>query len=126
MAAEDTFAFARTLLAQHTMVFQPTAIVFHHHYETLVGFERQLHGYAVGNVASYAALISRDPKLLLALLRLLPTAIDDFRRDLRRTDSVVRAAKTLPASIRRMQLRGVLKGIPAYLKSVREQRNLTK
>ena len=118
--ADDNVAFARTLLAQHTVVYQPTALVFHYHRDTLAGLKTQLHGYAVGNAASYAALISREPKLILAMLRLIPPAIGDLRKDLRSKDSLVRARKILPATIRRMEWRGLLEGIPAYVKSVRQ------
>ena len=121
--ADDTVAFARTLLAQHTVVYQPTALVFHYHRDTLAALRTQLHGYAVGNAATYAALISREPKLLLAALRLIPSAIKDLRSDLRSEDSLIRARKMLPASIRRTEWRGMLEGIPAYIRSVMKERN---
>ena len=118
--SDDTEIFARTALAKHTLVYQPTALIFHYHRDTLVDLKKQLHGYAVGTVASYAALISREPKLLLAMLRLIPTAIKDpYRKE------IVRTEKVLPASLRRVQWRGRLEGVPAYIRSVRKQRAMS-
>lgn len=117
--ADDNLVFARTLLARHTLVYQPTALVFHYHRDTLDGLKTQLHGYAVGTVATYAALISREPKLLLTLLQLIPTAIKDpYRKETAQT------ARILPASLRRLIWRGRLEGIPAYIQSVSKQRSI--
>ena len=123
MAAEDTLAFTRTLLAQHAVVYQPTALVSHYHRETLADLKRQLHGYSIGTAAYYAALVSADPKILLAMLRLIPTAIKD---NLRGTDSVRTATmRTCPTSLVTTQIIGMLVGVPAYIRSVKKQRSIT-
>jgi GT2 family glycosyltransferase len=123
MAAEDTLAFTRTLLAQHAVVYQPTALVSHYHRETLADLKRQLHGYSIGTAAYYAALVSADPKILLAVLRLIPTAIKD---NLRGTDSVRTATmRTCPTSLVTTQIIGMLVGVPAYIRSVKKQRSIT-
>ena len=101
--ADDNLIFARTLLAQHTLVYQPSAFVFHFHRDTLDGLKTQLHGYAVGTVATYTALISSEPRLLLDMLRLIPTAMKDPRRK-----ELVRREKKLPASLRRTAWSGRL------------------
>lgn len=118
--ADDNLVFARTLLARHTLVYQPSALVFHYHRDTLDGLRKQLHGYAVGTVATYAALISREPKLLLTLLTLIPTAIKDpYRKETAQT------ARILPASLRQLIWRGRLEGIPAYIRSVSNERRMS-
>lgn len=81
MAAEDTFAFTRVLLAQHTVVYQPTALVFHHHRDTRAGLKKQLHGYEIATGAFYAALMSSGPKIMFSVLRLLPTVIKQNWRE---------------------------------------------
>lgn len=119
LASEDTHAFTRVLLGGHTMVYQPTALTRHYHRETVAELRRQLYGYGVGLVACYAALIARNPLLILSLIRLIPSAIRDFRgKNALRTSTV----DTLPADVLRMELRGMVAGLPAYLRSVREQR----
>jgi hypothetical protein len=99
------------------LVYQPTALIFHFHRDSMADLEKQLHGYAMGTVASYAALISRDPKLFLSLLRLIPTANRDPYRK-----ATVERSKMLPASLRRLERKGRRQGIPAYIRSVKKQR----
>jgi GT2 family glycosyltransferase len=119
MGSDDNLIFARTLLAQHTLVYQPTALIFHYHRDTFDALRTQLHGYSVGTVATYAALISSEPKLILDMLRLIPTAIKDPRRK-----ELSQREKKLPASLRRTVWLGRLEGVPAYIRSVREQRGI--
>lgn len=117
--SEDTYAFTRLLLARHTMVYQPTSITWHYHRETLAELESQLRGYGTGLVGCYAALIVHRPVLLLSLIRLIPTAI----RSLRGKDSVRTATMTtFPPGLLRAELQGMLEGVPAYIRSVRQQR----
>jgi GT2 family glycosyltransferase len=120
MATEDTFALTRTLLAKHTIVYQPTALTWHYHRDTLVDLKMQLHAYGTGLTAYYAALIFYQPKLLLSMLPLIPAAI----KDLRGNDSVRTATmRSFPASLLRTEMRGMLRGVPAFLRSVIEQRS---
>jgi glycosyltransferase involved in cell wall biosynthesis len=117
--AEDTFAFTRVLLARHTMVYQPTAVTWHYHRETYAELEKQLHGYGIGLTAYYAALLVWRPRLLLSFIGLIPTAI----RDLRGKDSIRTATMTdFPVGLVRHEMTGMLEGVPAFVRSVREQR----
>jgi GT2 family glycosyltransferase len=119
MATEDTFAFTRMLLAGHTMVYQPTVLIWHYHRETFADLEKQMLGYGTGVAAYYAALLFYQPKLLLSLLPLIPTAIKDMRGN----DSVRTATmRTYPKSLLQTELRGMLQGVPAFFRSVIEQR----
>jgi hypothetical protein len=117
--AEDSFAFTKCLLERHHLVYQPTAVVRHTHYDTLEGLSRQMRGYGTGLTAYYLALVMSRPSLLLELLRLLPAAINDLRgRDSIRTATM----RDFPASVLRAHRVGMIRGMPAYLKSVIEQR----
>jgi glycosyltransferase involved in cell wall biosynthesis len=121
-ASEDTFAFTRTLIAHHTMVYQPTALVFHYHRGTLADLRKQLHGYSVGTIAFYTALIAWRPKVLLAVLRLIPSAIRDNMPGKNPTRTAT--MRTSPASLVLTQILGMLKGVPAYAISVMKQRRI--
>jgi GT2 family glycosyltransferase len=121
-ASEDTLAFARTRLAEHTIVYQPTALVSHYHRETLAELKTQLHNYSIGTTAHYTALIMWKPRLLLSLLRLLPHAVKD---NLPWKDPVRAATiRNSPPMLVITQFAGMLKGPLAYVKSSRRQRNL--
>ncbi len=119
MATEDTFAFTRTLLAKHTIVYQPTALTWHYHRETFAELKTQLHAYGTGLTAYYTALICYKPRLLLSMSLLIPAAI----KDLRGKDSVRTATmRSFPASLLRTEVRGMLRGVSAFFRSVSEQR----
>ena len=117
--SEDTLAFTRVMLARHTMVYQPSAVTWHYHRETYTELEKQLHGYGIGLTAYYSALLAHSPRLLFSLVGLVPTAI----RDLCGKDSIRTATMTdFPAGLLRQEMKGMLEGVPAFIRSVREQR----
>lgn len=117
---EDTFAFTRALLARHRMVYQPSALVWHNHYDDVAGLARQLHGYGRGLTAFYTALLCHNPRLLFPLLRLVPLAL----HDLRGKDSIrIKAMRDFPAELICKQRRGMAVGAFCYMKSVYAQRS---
>jgi GT2 family glycosyltransferase len=119
MASEDTFAFTRALLAQHTVVFQPTAMTWHFHRETVLGLTQQFHAIGTGTVAYYAALICYQPTLVFSMLGLIPLAVRDFhRRESMRNSTML----DFPDSLLRSEWRGMLEGIPAFVRSAKAQR----
>jgi len=122
-ASEETLAFARTRLAEHTIVYQPTALVSHYHRETLAELKIQLHNYSIGTTAHYTALVMWKPQLLLSILRLVPRAIKDNLpwKDPDRAATM----RSSPAILVITQLIGMLKGPIAYVKSSRLQRRLS-
>jgi hypothetical protein len=105
------------------MVYQPSAFVRHNHYDDLAGLSRQLRGYGIGLTAYYTALMRRNPRVLGALLALVPTAV----RDLRGHDSLTTATmRDFPPSVRREQRMGMLTGPLAYVRSACAQARLGK
>lgn len=77
--AEDTLVFSRILAAGGSMVYQPTAVVWHYHRRTYDALRRQLQGYGSGLTGYYVALALENPRTLFELVRLLPRAWHDFR-----------------------------------------------
>jgi O-antigen biosynthesis protein len=118
-AADDAFAFTRTLLAHHTVVYQPTAVVRHFHRDTVAALAEQLHGYGTSSTAYYAALISFRPTLLLPIVRLVPAAI---RYSLGSESVRTATMRNLPARFTRTEIRGMAGGVSAFVRSVMEQR----
>ncbi len=121
-ASEETLAFARTRLAEHTIVYQPSAIVSHYHRETLPELKAQLHNYSIGTTAHYTSLILWKPRLLLSVLRLIPRAVKDNWPT--KDPARMAAMRDSPAILVVTQLLGMLKGPLAYLRSSRIQRKL--
>lgn len=121
-ASEDTLALTLVLLAGYRIAYEPAALVRHHHRRGMDSLASQLHGYGVGLTAYYTALLRRQPSVLPALLRLAPPAASYMRGT-----KVTRAAapQHLPARLKHLQHRGMLTGPLAYIKSVRQQAQVT-
>jgi glycosyltransferase involved in cell wall biosynthesis len=118
--AEDTAAFADTMLAGFTTVWQPSAFVRHDHYESIGGAVNQLRGYGVGLTAFYTRMLVADPRRAWPMLRLLRRAVGDLRRP----GTTLIGAQDGPAraDLRRAQLTGLAVGPLAYLASRRALR----
>jgi glycosyltransferase involved in cell wall biosynthesis len=117
--AEDTAAFAEVMLHGWTMVYAPAAVTWHYHREDQNALREQMRGYGIGLGAFYAAMIARDPRRLLPLLRLAPRGISDLvRRDSLRNATL----SELPPEIGRGNLLGILSGPGAYVRARREAR----
>ena len=118
-AGEDTAAICDLMLAGGTFVYWPGAVMWHEHRKEFAEVERQLDGYGSGLTAFYARAVLRDPRRLLTLARLAPSAL----RDLRGKNSVRTAtmADDFPAALRRASVRGMLSGPFRYLRSRRAQ-----
>lgn len=72
---DDLLAFFRTAAAGFGIVYQPSAIVWHHHHRDVGDLEKQAFGYGVGLGAYLTATVVREPQMLPALLRRLPPGI---------------------------------------------------
>jgi O-antigen biosynthesis protein len=72
---DDLAAFARTVLAGETLVYQPDAVVRHLHRDDYAALESMAHGYGVGLGAYLTSLFTNDPKLLGELIRRLPAGL---------------------------------------------------
>jgi len=109
--AEDTRAFSELLLAGWRMVYCPAAVTWHYHRSDDDALVDQLTGYGLGLGAYYAALLTRDPRRIIALLRLLPRAL----HDLSHPDSPRNASLgELPPGVARANTRLLLAGPFVY------------
>jgi glycosyltransferase involved in cell wall biosynthesis len=102
LAGEDTAAFSALLLAGGTIVYQPTAIVYHRHRRDYAALRRVMIGYGRGLSAYYASMLVRQPGCAMELARLSRQALrdqvsrrgrrlgdlDDFPRELLRANRV--------------------------------------
>ena len=116
---DDLLAFFRAISAGRSLVYQPTAIIWHHHRRTLDALKAQAYGYGVGLGAYLAAAIAHEPRMLPRMIRRLPRGIlyeiEHSRPNL--CDPAVR-----PARLASAQRRGLLYGPFAYAKARRISR----
>jgi hypothetical protein len=108
------------LTAGYRLAYQPDAIIQHAHRATLAELERQIHGYGTGFTAMLTAVTLRDPRHVIGLAAVLPT----WLRSLRDPSSAkhVHRPEGYPRALARAELRGMLAGPFAYLRSRRVQR----
>jgi O-antigen biosynthesis protein len=119
-AGEDTLALTLALLAGYRIVYQPSAVMRHHHRSDLASLSRQMEGYSVGLTAFYAALLRRRPSTLLGLALLLPRALG-YLGGAAAEDSGAATPADRDAGFKRRHRRLMLTGPLAYLRSLRQQ-----
>jgi GT2 family glycosyltransferase len=117
---EDLAMLMELLTSGHRLAYEPSAIVHHTHRATLAEFERQTYGYGVGFTAMLTAIALRDPRHFVGLAMVAPAWV----RSLRDPASAKRAGRTpdYPSALAWVELRGMLAGPFAYLRSRRMQR----
>jgi GT2 family glycosyltransferase len=111
---DDLLAFFRTIAAGSGLVYQPSAIVWHHHRRTVAALERQAYGYGVGLGAYLAAAVSHEPQMLPALLRRIPRGI---LHELEQTRPRGEEPAGWTRHLSTAQRRGLLYGPIAYARS---------
>jgi glycosyltransferase involved in cell wall biosynthesis len=122
-ACEDTAAFTDVLLAGHTIIYQPTALLWHRHRADYLALRTQLYGYGTGLTAFYTRLLLSRADLTGALLRLLPHAAWDVL-----SEGSIRTAtmRDFPPHLTAAQRRGMLEGPIAYVRARRRARHLAR
>ena len=127
---DDLLSFFRAVVNGYHVVYQPQALVWHHHRDRPEDLDNQAFGYGAGLGAYLTAAVAREPGMLPALLRRLPGGV---RYALRSTGARTGPATGSPAAARpadgpahawperlsRLQRRGLLYGPLGYLRSRR-------
>jgi hypothetical protein len=112
---DDLLAFFRTAVGgRHSVVYQPSALVWHHHRKEPGALAQQAFGYGVGLGAYLAAAVAREPRTVFSLLRRLPSGTAYALRD-SRPDAADPAA--WPVRLARLERYGLLCGPAAYARS---------
>lgn len=113
---DDLLAFFRTAVAGWSVVYQPDALVWHHHREERAALARQAWGYGVGLGAYLTAALVHEPRMLAPLLRRLPRGIA-YAAQNSRPDTAEPGA--WPANLARRERLGLAAGPVAYALSRR-------
>ncbi|MFF5921918.1 glycosyltransferase [Streptomyces flavochromogenes] len=124
---DDLYAFVAVLSAGFRLRYTSEALVWHHHRDTWQDLRNQAYGYGAGLTAYLTATLVRSPRLLPALLARLPRGLAYAR-----TMTAQRGEKTpeggvpgehgtqhhpWPASLSRLERRGMLYGPIGYAKA---------
>ena len=112
---DDLLSFFRAVVHGHALLYQPEALVWHHHRDRAEDLDAQAFGYGAGLGAYLAAAVANEPRMLPALLRRVPGGV---RHAVAHTGAAATPADW-PARLIRLQRRGMLYGPIGYLRSRR-------
>jgi O-antigen biosynthesis protein len=113
-AGEDLLALFRAAAAGRRVVYQPDALVWHHHRRDPGALETQALGYGIGLGAYLTAAVVHEPRMLPVLLRLLP---DGVRYALRNSSRDQDDPAAWPRHLSGLERRGLIRGPAAYAHS---------
>ena len=118
--SEDTYLFYRILKAEHTIVYDPTAWVWHRHRRDDAALRHQIYSYSKGHVAYHLTTLMKDgdARALIRLGYSLPKTY------LRRAWERLRGRSEYPLSLILTEVAGSLAGPWALWQSRRRVRRL--
>ena len=112
---DDLAAFFGVIQAGYQLVYEPEAIVWHHHRREEAGMRRQAFGYGVGLGAYLTKLVLDRPASMLQLAIALPAAFTHLFGA--SSPKNKRLADDYPAALVWRERLGILAGMPLYLRS---------
>ena len=112
---DDLAAFFDVIQAGYQLVYEPEAIVWHHHRREEAGMRRQAFGYGVGLGAYLTKLVLDRPASLLQLAVALPAGLTHILGA--SSPKNKRLADDYPAALVWRERLGILAGMPLYLRS---------
>jgi GT2 family glycosyltransferase len=118
--SEDTYVFYKILKAGHTIVYEPSAYVWHRHRESMERLRHQIYAYSKGHVAYHLTtwLEDGDQRGLIRLFYSLPKTYA------RRTVERLLGRSDYPLSLILLEVLGNLAGPYALWRSRRRARRL--
>ena len=126
---EDIIMWMRLAWRGHSLGVEPAALVLHLHRREQAELERQIANYGVGLASTMMALVFEDPRHIPAMMAIAPGALGSlghvFWRRLRAPPAQAQPQPSAPAAmagLARLELRGMLGGPAAYLRSARNVR----
>jgi GT2 family glycosyltransferase len=118
LGGEDLDVFLRLLASGAAIVYEPGAILRHRHLRDGAALRRQLHGYGVGLGAALTKCVLDRPGRVLDLAVRLPAGLAYLISPASPKNQ--RKQPDFPGELSRVELRGVLAGPAAYLRSRRQ------
>lgn len=117
----DLLAFFRAITAGHSLVYQPSAIIWHHRRRTMDALKAQAYGHGVGLGAYLTAAIVHEPRMLPRMIRRVPRGVV-YELEHSRPNQCDTNVK--PAHLASAQRMGLMYGPFAYAKARRISRKL--
>ena len=125
LGGDDLMAFFLAIATGHTLVYQPEALIWHHHHTDPQALVNQARGHSVGLGAFLTGVALHHPRMLPLLARRLPAAAGHAVRRLASRSPGAAGPDTpvtLPRAVTAAERRGLLYGPLAYLRAGRAVR----
>ncbi len=113
---DDLAAFFAVVNNGYQLVYEPEAIVWHHHRRSEEGMRRQAFGYGMGLGAYLTKLIVDKPSTALRFARILPAGLAHMMGTASAKNQ--RLPEDYPAALAWRERLGILAGVPAYFRSL--------
>lgn len=117
MGGEELAIFVQVLACGFQIAYRPGALLYHAHHAEYAALRAQIFGYGAGLTAYLTKTVLDRPQRLFELLPKLPSGVAHAL--LRGSDKNRGKSADYPAELTRLELRGMLYGPLAYLKSRR-------
>ena len=117
---EDLAMLIGLLTDGRALGYEPAAVIFHKHRQTVDEFRRQSFGYGSGLTAMLTAICLRRPRHILGLLAVVPKWLQVLRHQ--ESAKQVNRSGGFPPDIGRREMVGMVWGPVAYLQAVVAQR----
>jgi hypothetical protein len=119
---DDLAAFFDVIAAGHELVYEPTAVVRHHHRPDYASLQAQAYGYGVGLAAYLTKTLADDPRRLVHVAARVPqVAAYVFGPGSAKN---ARRPVSLPGELIRLERRGMAVGALAYARSRWRRRDM--
>lgn len=112
---DDLASFYAVLQAGFQIVYEPRALVWHHHRRGEEGMRRQAFGYGMGLGAYLTKVVVEDPSAALRLARALPAGIAHMAGP--SSPKNQRLPGDYPGSLVWRERLGIAAGVPGYMRS---------
>jgi len=114
---EDLAAFFQVVTRGYTLVYTPAALLYHLHRPDYPGLRKQIYTYGVGLTAYLMKSILDNPRLLFDLVTKVPYGL--YFTLSARSPKNTKKSTQYPGELTRVELKGMLYGPLAYLRSRR-------
>ncbi len=118
--AEDLAAFFQAVTRGYKLVYEPAALLYHSHRRDYIALRKQIYGYGVSLTAYLTKILLDNPRLLFDLIPKLPYGLV-FTLSARSPKNSKKSAH-YPKDLTMVELKGMLYGPFAYLRSRRAMR----
>jgi GT2 family glycosyltransferase len=115
---DDLAAFFETITHGYRLVYEPGALVFHRHHRDYASLRKQVYGYGVGLGAFLMKTVVDKPIRFLELMAKTPSGLKYYFSS--RSLKNQKKQKSFPRELSILELRGLLYGPFAYLRSRRK------